>query len=53
MLKYEVKRFKETLVVENIAPASVEERAVEPLIDNSIGIESLKNTVNELEEAHR
>ena len=53
MLKYEVKRFKETLVVENIAPASVEERAVEPLIDNSIGIESLKNTVNELEEALR
>ena len=38
-LKYEVKRLKERPVVENIAPSAVEERTVEPPVNNSFDID--------------
>lgn len=50
---YEVKRLKERPVVENIAPAAVEERPVETPVDHSDNIDSLKQSMNELEEALR
>ena len=49
-LKYEVKKLKERKAMENIAQVTVEEYAVEPPVDNSAGIESMKSTVNELKQ---
>ena len=51
-LKYEVKWLKERPVVENITPATVEERSVEPSVDNSCDIESMKDNMKEIEEFH-
>ena len=52
-LMYEDKRLKERPVAENIAPTAVEERAVDTPFDHSDDIESMKNSIDALEEAFR
>ena len=52
-LMYEDKRLKERPVAENIAPAADEELAVDTPFDHSDDIESINNSINELEEALR
>ena len=52
-LIYEDKRLKERPITENIAPTAVEERAVDTPFDHSDDIESMKNSIDALEEALR
>lgn len=50
---YEDKPLKERPDAENIAPAAVEERAVDTPFDHNDDIESMQISINELEEALR